>query len=179
MHAAAGGVGRLLVQLATAAGAQVLGTVSSAVKADVARAAGAAEVIRYDEVDFAAAVRDLTAGRGVDAVYDAINRETFHASLRTVRRRGTLVLYGEASGQVDPIAPKQLQAAGSVIFTYPSLLDFVAEPAELRERSARLFAAVASGDLRLEVERRPLRDAAAAHRDLERRRTTGKLVLVP
>lgn len=179
VHAAAGGVGRLLTQLAVAAGARVLGTVSSAAKAEVALAAGAVDAIRYDETDFVVATLELTDGRGADAVFDAINRATLEASLRAVRRRGTLVLYGEASGQADPLALKRLQQAGSVRFTYPSLADFVEEREELLARSKALFAAIAGGVLRLEVDLRPLAEAALAHADLAGRRTTGKLLLVP
>lgn len=179
VHSAAGGVGRLLSQLAVAAGARVLATVSSDEKARIVRAVGASDVIRYDEVDFAATARVLTRGRGVDVVYDAVNRRTFHDSLRALRARGTMVLYGEASGQVDPLPPKALQAAGSVKLTYPSLAHFVADRDELLARSARLFAAVADGTLQLAITRYPLEDASAAHDDLEGRRSVGKLVLEP
>jgi NADPH2:quinone reductase len=175
VHAGAGGVGRLLAQLVVAAGGRVLATVSSEEKATVARQAGAAEVIRYDAIDFADAARSLTGGRGVDVVYDAVNRRTFHGSLRALRCRGTLVLYGEASGQVDPIPPKLLQRAGSVKLTYPSLAHL---RDELLERARRLFVALTDGALALQVTTYPLAAAAETHRALERRQTTGKVVLV-
>ncbi|MGX7828701.1 quinone oxidoreductase family protein [Actinokineospora sp. 24-640] len=180
VHAAAGGVGLLLVQLARARGARVIGTVSTAEKADLARAAGAAEVIRYDEVDFAPVVRELTGGEGVAAVYDGVGATTFDGSLSVVRRRGVLALFGAASGPVPPVDPQRLNQAGSVFLTRPKLNDHVVTPEELRGRAGEVFAAVLAGDLDVRVGATyGLDQARAAHEDLEGRRTTGKLLLIP
>jgi NADPH:quinone reductase len=180
VHAAAGGVGRLLTQVATKLGAHVIATVSTEDKEVLARAAGAAEVIRYRPgVDVAAEVRRLTGGAGVPAVYDGVGKDTFDASLASLRRRGILVLYGAASGPVPPFDPQRLQGAGSVYLTRPSLGHFVAEPSELRRRAADLLGWIADGlDIRVH-ERYPLADARRAHEDLEARRTAGKLLLIP
>ena len=181
VHAAAGGVGLLLTQLATARGARVIGTVSTGEKEDLARAAGAAEVIRYTEVDdLAAAVRALTGGVGVAAAYDSVGRTTFDASLASLRRRGMLVLFGAASGPVPPVDPQRLNTAGSVFLTRPTLFDYIHTREELTTRAAAVYAAVADGTLDIRVAHRyPLAQAAQAHRDLESRRTTGKLLLLP
>jgi NADPH:quinone reductase len=181
VHAAAGGVGLLLTQLATARGARVLGTVSTAEKADLARDAGAAEVLRSDQVDdLAAAVRDLTGGEGVAVAFDGVGRDTFDASLASLRRRGTLVLFGAASGPVPPVDPQRLNRAGSVYLTRPALHDYVAGRDELVSRAGAVFGAVADGTLRVRVGHRyPLDQAARAHADLEGRRTTGKVLLMP
>ncbi len=180
VHAAAGGMGLLLTQLATKLGARVVATVSTEDKEVLARGAGAAEVIRYGPgVDVAAEVRRLTGGEGVPAVYDGVGKNTFEASLASLRVRGTLVLFGAASGLVPPFDPQRLEAAGSVCLTRPSLRHFVAEPAERRRRAADLFGWIADGlDIRIH-DRYPLADARRAHEDLEARRTTGKLLLIP
>ncbi|MFE2751284.1 quinone oxidoreductase family protein [Actinosynnema sp. NPDC059335] len=181
VHAAAGGVGLLLVQLAKARGARVIGTVSTEAKAALAREAGADEVIRYDQVaDFAPAVRELTGGEGVAVAYDGVGKTTFDGSLASLRRRGTLALFGASSGAVPPFDPMRLNQAGSVFLTRPSLAAHVATREELEWRAGELFAAVADGKLTVRVGGRyPLADARRAHEDLEGRRTTGKLLLVP
>ena len=181
VHAAAGGVGLLLTQLAVARGARVLGTVSSAEKVELARGAGAAEVLRSDEVDdLAAAVRDLTGGDGVAVAFDGVGRDTFDASLASLRRRGTLVLYGAASGPVPPVDPQRLNQAGSVYLTRPKLQHYTATRTELLDRAAAVLGAVADGRLHVRIGHRyPLDRAADAHRDLEGRRTTGKVLLLP
>jgi NADPH:quinone reductase len=181
VHAAAGGVGLLLTQLAAAKGARVIATVSTAEKEELARGAGAAEVIRYTEVDdLAAAVRDLTGGTGVSVAYDSVGLTTFDASLASLRRRGMLVLFGAASGPVPPVDPQRLNAAGSLFLTRPKLFDYIHTREELLARSAAVYAAVADGTLDVRIGHRyPLADARAAHEDLQARRTTGKLLLVP
>ncbi|QFZ22033.1 quinone oxidoreductase family protein [Saccharothrix syringae] len=180
VHAAAGGVGLLLVQLAKARGARVIGTVSTEAKEALAREAGADEVIRYDRVDFAPEVRRLTDGAGVAAVYDGVGRTTFDGSLSALRPRGVLALFGGSSGAVPPVDPQRLNQAGSVFLTRPSLGAHVATREELEWRAGELFAAVADGSLRVRVGGRyPLAEARRAHEDLEGRRTTGKLLLLP
>jgi NADPH2:quinone reductase len=181
VHAAAGGVGLLLTQLATARGARVLATVSTAEKEKLARGAGAVEVLRSDEVDdLAAAVRALTGGDGVRVAFDGVGRDTFDASLASLRRRGTLVLYGAASGPVPPVDPQRLNRAGSVYLTRPTLHHYVATRRELLDRAGAVFAAVTDGSLHVRIGHRyPLDRAADAHTDLEGRRTTGKVLLVP
>jgi NADPH2:quinone reductase len=181
VHAAAGGVGLLLTQLATARGARVIATVSTAEKEQLARAAGAAEVIRYTEVDdVAAAVRELTGGAGVPVAYDSVGATTFDASLASLRRRGMLVLFGASSGPVPPVDPQRLNAAGSVFLTRPKLFDHVATREELTSRAAAVYSAVAAGTLDVRIgQRYPLAEARTAHEDLQARRTTGKLLLIP
>ena len=181
VHAAAGGVGLLLVQLATAKGARVIATVSTPEKEELARGAGAAEVIRYTEVDdLAAEVRRLTDGEGVAAAFDSVGRTTFDASLASLRRRGMLVLFGAASGPVPPVDPQALNSAGSVFLTRPKLFDFVITTDELRGRAAAVYDAVANGTLDVRIGHRyPLDEARTAHEDLQGRRTTGKLLLTP
>jgi len=180
LHAAAGGVGLLLTQLAKLRGARVIGTVSTAEKEELARQAGADEVIRYDQVDFAERVRTLTDGEGVAAVYDGVGKSTFDGSLASLRVRGILVLFGAASGPVPPVDPQRLNAAGSVFLTRPTAAHYVRTREELEWRTGELFAAVRSGDLAVRVGGTyPLTDAAKAHEDLQGRRTTGKLLLIP
>jgi NADPH:quinone reductase len=181
VHAAAGGAGLMITQLATARGARVIGTVSTAEKEALARAAGAAEVVRYTEVaDLAAEVRALTGGAGVAAVYDGVGRDTFDASLACLRRRGTLVLFGASSGPVPPVDPQRLNAAGSVFLTRPKLHDHIADRPELEARAAAVFGAVVDGSLDVRIGHRyRLDDARTAHEDLQARRTTGKLLLLP
>ncbi len=181
VHAAAGGVGLLLTQLAAARGARVIATVSTPAKEELARAAGAAEVIRYTEVDdVAAAVRDLTGGAGVPVAFDSVGATTFDASLASLRRRGMLVLFGASSGPVPPVDPQRLNAAGSVFLTRPKLFDYIATRDELVARAAAVYAAVAEGTLDVRIGHRyPLAEARTAHEDLQARRTTGKVLLVP
>lgn len=180
VHAAAGGVGLLLTQLATARGAQVIGTVSTPAKERLAREAGAAQVIRYTATDdLAGEVRRLTAGDGVAAVYDGVGAATFDASLASLRRRGMLALYGQASGPVPPVDPQRLNAAGSVFLTRPKLADYVATRQELLWRASEVLTAVREGTLQIRVTARyPLADAPRAHEELQSRRTTGKLLLL-
>ena len=178
VHAASGGVGQLLVQLARLRGARVIATVGSAEKAERVRALGAAHAILYRETDFLPAVRELTGGEGVDVVYDSVGRDTIDRSLAAVRRRGTCVLFGASSGPVPTIEPIRLAEAGSLFFTRPHLADYIASPEELRGRARDLFDAVAAGRLRVALDRElPLAAAAEAHRLMEDRRTQGKLLL--
>lgn len=179
VHAAAGGLGLLLTQLASARGGRVIGTVSTAEKEQLAREAGAAEVIRYTEVDdIAAAVREHT--EGVAVAYDSVGATTFDASLASLRRRGMLVLCGAASGPVPPVDPQRLNAAGSVYLTRPKMFDYVVTRDELTARAAAVYQAVADGTLRVRIGHRyALADARVAHEDLQGRRTTGKVLLIP
>lgn len=181
VHAAAGGVGLLLTQLLTAAGVRVIATVSTPGKEALARGAGAAEVINYTEVqDLAAAVRSLTADEGVAVAFDGVGRTTFDASLASLRRRGKLVLFGAASGPVPPVDPQRLNAAGSIFLVRPKLFDFIATRDELTARAAAVYAAVAGGTLDVRIGHRyPLAEARTAHEDLQARRTTGKVLLLP
>ncbi|MEO9137891.1 MAG: quinone oxidoreductase [Jatrophihabitans sp.] len=180
VHAAAGGVGQLLVQMAAAQGARVIATVGSAAKEAIATAAGAAEVIRYDDVDDLAAAVRTHAPDGVHVVYDGVGRATFEASLASLRRRGTLVLFGAASGQVPPFDLQRLSPAGSLFVTRPTLVDYTADREELLMRAGEVLASVAGGALRIAIGGRyGLDDAAAAYRDLEGRKTTGKLLILP
>jgi NADPH2:quinone reductase len=179
VHAAAGGMGLLLTQLATRLGATVIGTVSTVEKEELARAAGAAHVIRYTETEVAPEVRRLTGGEGVAVVYDGVGKDTFDASLASLRLRGSMVLYGAASGAVPPFDPQRLQASGSVFLTRPTLVHHIVTTQELRRRGADLFGWIQNGlSIRIH-ERYPLPEAGRAHTDLESRRTTGKLLLVP
>jgi NADPH2:quinone reductase len=178
IHAGAGGVGQLLIQLAKLRGATVIATVGSGEKAVIAGERGADHVILYRDVDFRDEVRRLTGGRGVDVVYDAVGRDTIARSIRSLARRGLCVNYGGASGLVTSIEPLELAEAGSVYFTRPHLADYISSAAELRERAADLFAAYAAGILAVTIERElPLADVAEAHRWLEARHTKGKLLL--
>jgi NADPH2:quinone reductase len=178
VHAAAGGVGLLLVQLAKAKGARVIATVSTDAKEELARRAGADEVLRYE--GFEHEVRRLTDGVGADVIYDGVGAATFDAGLDALRKRGMLVLYGAASGPVAPLDLQKLNVKGSLFTTRPTLGDYIATEAELTLRASELFAAVADGTLALRLEQEyPLAEAARAHRDLETRATTGKLLLIP
>ncbi|WP_409181782.1 quinone oxidoreductase family protein [Amycolatopsis sp. VS8301801F10] len=180
VHAAAGGVGLLLVQLAKARGARVLATVSTDEKAELARGAGADHVIRYDREDFAAATRELTDGEGVAVVYDGVGKSTVDGSLASLKIRGTLALFGAASGPVPPIDPQRLNSGGSLFLTRPTLAHYLRTREELDWRAGELFAAVRDGSLAIRVGGRyPLADARKAHQDLQGRRTTGKLLLLP
>jgi len=179
VHAGAGGMGLLLCQMARAAGATVIATTSSEEKDALAREAGAHETLRYGS-DLADRVRTLTGGEGVAVVYDGVGASTFDASLASLRVRGVLALYGAASGPVPPVDPQRLNSGGSLYLTRPSLHWHVRTPAELSARADAVFSAVAAGDLRVRVGGRyALDDAASAHRDLQSRRTTGKLLLLP
>ncbi len=179
VHAAAGGMGLLLVQLVKARGGNVIGTVSTAAKEELARDAGADEVIRYTEADVVGAVRDLTDDRGVDVVYDGVGKDTFDASLACLRPRGTLALFGAASGPVPPVDPQRLNSAGSVFLTRPTLAHHILNRQELDWRSGEIFEAITGGDLTVRIGGTyALADAGRAHEDLEGRRTTGKLLLV-
>ena len=180
VHAAAGGMGLLLPQWAKHLGASVIGTVSTAAKEELARAAGADEVIRYTERDVAGEVRQLTGGAGVHAVYDGVGKDTFEASLASLRRRGMLVLFGASSGQVPPFDLQRLNGAGSLFVTRPTLAHHSAERDELIERATDLFDTILGGHLTIRIGHEyPLADAAQAHTDLQARRTTGKLLLIP
>ena len=180
VHAAAGGVGLLLIQMLVAAGARVIGTCSSEEKEKLARAAGAAHVVRYDRQDFAEEVRRIGAGRGCDVVYDSVGRSTFEGSLRSLRPRGLLVLFGQSSGPVPPFDLGRLNALGSLFVTRPSLAHYTADRTELELRAGAVLDAVGAGRLAVRIGARfPLAEAAAAHRALEGRRTTGKVLLVP
>jgi NADPH2:quinone reductase len=178
VHAAAGGVGLLLTQLATKLGARVIGTVSALEKEKLARDAGAAEIIGYDSI--AEDVRRLTDSQGVPAVYDGVGRTTFDASMASLRPHGVLVLYGQSSGLVPPFDPNRLQHAGSIYLTRPTLKHFIATPEELTRRADSILGMVADGSLSVHIGGRyPLAEAGRAHTDLQSRRTTGKLLLTP
>ena len=185
VHAGAGGVGLLLTQLAVARGARVITTVSSAAKEKLSRAAGASAVVRYTELadltaELPPIVRGLTGGAGVHTVFDGVGRTTFDASLACLRRRGGLALFGGSSGPVPPVDPQRLNRAGSVYLTRPTIGDYTATRAELTWRADELFDAVAAGTLAVRIGATfPLADAAEAHRALEGRATTGKVLLVP
>jgi NADPH2:quinone reductase len=180
VHAAAGGVGLLLVQMAKARGAHVIGTVSTEAKAALARAKGADEVILYTREDFVPAVKRLTDGRGVDVVYDGVGRETALKSLDCLAPRGMCVFYGNASGPVAPIDPLLLSQKGSLFLTRPTLFHHIADRASLEARAADVFAQVAAGRLDVRIgQALPLAQAADAHRALEGRQTTGKVLLIP
>jgi NADPH:quinone reductase len=179
IHAAAGGVGLLLVQMAKMRGARVIGTVSTQAKADLALEAGADAVIFYSRQEFEPEVKRLTAGAGVDVVYDAVGAATFIQSLNSLRPRGMLVSYGNSSGAVPPFEPLLLSQKGSLFMTRPRLNDYTATRLELLWRADDVLGWVASGKLRIHTASYPLSSAADAHRDLETRQTTGKLLLVP
>jgi NADPH2:quinone reductase len=180
IHAAAGGVGLLLVQIAKRLGAVVIGTVSTEEKERLAREAGADAIIRYTEQDFAAEIKRLTDGKGVHVVYDSVGKTTWEGSLDSLRARGYLALFGQSSGPVPPFDPQILNAKGSLFLTRPSLAHYAADRDELLWRSGDLFRSIADGKLNVRIDRSvPLADAAAAHRALESRATSGKIVLVP
>lgn len=180
VHAAAGGVGLLLTQIATLRGGRVIATVSTEEKAALAREAGAAEVVRYDREDVAERVRDLTHGVGVATVFDGVGRGTFAASLDSLRPRGMMVLFGQASGAVEPIDPQVLAAKGSLYLTRPTLGAYLGSRQELLDRAGELFGWVTDDRLTVRIGGTyPLDEAPRAHSDLEGRRTSGKLLLLP
>jgi NADPH2:quinone reductase len=180
IHAAAGGVGLLLVQMAKNLGARVIGTVSTEEKAKLAREAGADEVISYAKQDFEVETKRLTDGKGVHVVYDGVGKTTFDQDLNVLRPRGYLVLFGASSGPVPPFDLAKLAQKGSLFVTRPTLTHHMASHEELLQRSTDVFSMIGSGKLKLRIEHLyPLRDAQQAHRDLEGRKTTGKLLLIP
>lgn len=180
VHAAAGGAGLILTQLIKRIGAQVIGTVSTPAKAELARAAGADEVILYTEQDFEQECRRLTGGKGVQVVYDSVGKDTFLKSLNSLAPRGMLALYGQSSGPVPPFDPGLLAQKGSLFLTRPSLAHYSATREELLWRAGDLMKWVAAGELNLRIEKCfPLAEAAEAHRQLEGRLTTGKVLLLP
>src|SRR5262245_31086683 len=180
IHAAAGGVGLLLVQMAHNLGARVIGTVSNEAKAKLAREAGADEVILYTQADFEAETKRLTGGKGVDVVYDGVGSATFEKSMNVLRPRGMLVLYGTSSGPVPPVDPGVLAQKGSLYMARTTLAHFTATREELLARSGAVFGMISAGKLRLRIAHvYKLEEAQQAHRDLEGRTTTGKLLLVP
>ena len=180
VHAAAGGAGLLLVQLLKAEGATVVGTCSTAEKEALVRGAGADHVIRYTERDFAPELREWTRGRGADVVYDSVGRTTFEGSLASLRPRGLLVLFGQSSGPVPPFDLGRLNSMGSLFVTRPSLAHYTADRGELELRAGAVFAAIAARQLQVRIGAEfPLARASDAHRALEGRATTGKLLLRP
>lgn len=180
VHAAAGGVGLLLVQIAHHIGARVIGTVSTEEKAKLARDAGADEIILYTQSDFEAETRRLTDGKGVHVVYDSVGKTTFEKGLNVLRPRGMMVLFGGSSGAVPPFDLIALSQKGSLYVTRPTLVNYIATRDELMTRAGAVFGMMAAGKLKLRIEHTyPLAEAQRAHRDLEGRKTTGKLLLIP
>ncbi len=180
VHAAAGGVGLLLVQIAKARGARVIGTVSTEDKAMLAKQVGADDVILYTETDFEAVVKQLTDGKGVNVVYDSVGKTTFDQSLNCLKPRGLMVLYGASSGPVPPLDPQVLNAKGSLFLTRPMLAHYTADRAELLQRANELFGWMLAGKLTVRIDKTfPLADVADAHRYLENRQSKGKLLLIP
>jgi NADPH2:quinone reductase len=180
VHAAAGGVGLLLIQMAKRLGATVYGTVSTPAKAALAREAGADDVILYTEQAFDQEIARLTEGKGVHVVYDSVGKATFEGSLNCLMPRGYMVSFGQASGPVPPFDPLLLSAKGSLFLTRATLVNYAASPEEIGRRASDLFGWYTSGDLKLRIEHTyPLSEAAEAHRALEGRRTTGKVLLLP
>jgi NADPH2:quinone reductase len=179
LHAAGGGVGLIVSQWAKLLGLTVIGTVSSAAKAEVARAHGCDHVIDYSHEDVAQRVRQLTDGRGVDVVFDSVGKDTFMGSLDSLKRRGLLVCVGTASGPIDGFNPQLLAMKGSLYMTRPALADYIADPQEKAELAEELFGLVGSGLIRIEINQHyALQDAVQAHRDLESRKTTGSSIFV-
>jgi len=180
VHAAAGGAGLLIVQTAKIAGASVIGTVSTEAKAQLARDCGADHVILYTQTDFLSEVKRITQNKGVDVVYDSVGSTTFHKSLDCLRPRGMMVSFGQSSGPIGQFDPLVLSQKGSLFLTRPSLANYVSDPNDLKWRSSDIFEWIAGGRLTIQIHKTyPLADAAAAHRDLEARKTTGKLLLKP
>lgn len=180
IHAAAGGVGLLLVQMAKALGATVIGTTSTEAKAELVRNAGADHVVLYTQEDFVAAVKRISGEKGVDVVYDSVGATTFHGSLKCLRPRGMMVSFGQSSGPVEPVSPLELSGGGSLFLTRPNLAHYMLDRAELEWRSGELFVLIGESKLDVRVDSRyPLEQAAEAHRALESRKTAGKLILIP
>ncbi len=180
IHAAAGGVGLLLIQMVKRIGARAIGTVSTEAKADLAREAGADEIILYTQQDFEQETRRLTGGKGAQVVYDSVGKDTFLKSLSSLAPRGMMALFGQSSGPVASFDPALLAQKGSLFLTRPSLAQYAATREELLWRAGDLFNWIKSGELKLRIEKTfPLRDAAEAHRQLEGRKTTGKVLLLP
>jgi NADPH2:quinone reductase len=180
IHAAAGGVGLLLVQMAKILGARVIGTAGSDEKAQLARDAGADEMIVYTREDFEAETKRLTGGKGVDVIYDGVGKSTFDKDLNLLRPRGYLVLFGGASGAVPPFDLMKLAQKGSLFITRPSLAHYITSREELEQRANDVLGMIAAGELKLRIAHTyPLAEAAQAHRDLEERKTTGKVLLIP
>jgi NADPH2:quinone reductase len=180
VHAAAGGVGLLLCQMAKMRGAHVIGTVSTEDKARLAHEAGADDVILYTRQDFVAEVKRITGGRGLQVVYDSVGRTTFEKGFDCLAPRGMMVLYGQSSGPVDRLDPQILNVKGSILFTRPSLNHHIISRADLLQRAGDVLGWIRYGMLRLRMEHEfPLKDAAEAHRQLESRQTTGKVLLIP
>ncbi|MFV0524509.1 MAG: quinone oxidoreductase family protein [Acidimicrobiales bacterium] len=180
IHAAAGGVGLLLVQMAKILGAEVFATVGTAEKAELATGAGADHVIRYRDVDFGDAIADLAGPRPIDVVYDGVGATTFRRSLDVIRPRGMMVTFGNASGPVEPVAPLVLSQAGSLFLTRPTLYDHIRTREELEQRSAEVFRWMDEGRLSIRIgDRFALADTRKAHEAIEGRATTGKVVLIP
>lgn len=178
IHAGAGGVGLILIQLAKRLGAEVFTTVGTAAKAELAREAGADHAILYRDIDFAAAVEEIAGARAIDVVYDGVGASTFQPSLGLLKSRGMMVTFGNASGPVEPVSPLALMP--SLFLTRPSLFDYISTPTELNSRSDALFDAIAAGQLSIRIGHRfDLAEAAEAHRSLEGRTTTGKILLLP
>ena len=180
VHAAAGGVGLLLTQIAKLRGANVIGTISTEAKAQLAKEAGADHVILYTQTDFAVEVKKITDGKGLHVVYDSVGQTTFDKGLDCLRPRGYMVLFGQSSGQVSPFDPGKLAAKGSLFLTRPTLAHYALDRAELLQRANALFTWTASGKLKLRIEKTfSMAEAAEAHRQLEGRKTTGKVILLP
>jgi NADPH:quinone reductase len=180
IHAAAGGVGLLMVQMAHHLGARVIGTVSTEEKAKLAREAGADDVILYTQSDFEEETKRLTGGKGVDVVYDSVGKTTFEKGLNLLRPRGIMVLFGGSSGPVSPLDPLVLTQKGSIFMTRPSLMHYIITADELQARASAVLGMISAGKLKLRIEHTyPLAQAQQAHRDLEGRKTTGKLLLLP
>jgi NADPH2:quinone reductase len=180
IHAAGGGTGQLLVQIAKRLGARVIGTVSTEEKAKLAREAGADEVILYTQTDFETEVKRLTNNVGVDVVYDSVGKNTFDKSLNCLRRRGYMVLFGQSSGSVPPVDPQTLNAKGSLYLTRPFLGHYTADRAELMWRVNDLFKWIAAGELKVRIDKTfSLAEVSEAHRYLEDRQSKGKILLIP
>ena len=178
VHAAAGGTGRLLVQMATMLGTRAIATVGTQAKADLARQAGASDAILYDQQDWVAEVKRLAGGAGVDVVYDSVGQATYLRGFECLKARGMMVHFGVASGPVDPLDTRTLTAKGSLFLARPTLASHIAKPEELAWRSGDLFRWIAEGKVQLRIDREyPLAETAQSHRDMEARKTTGKLLL--
>jgi NADPH2:quinone reductase len=178
IHSGAGGTGRLLVQIAAMSGARAIATVGSEAKAELARSAGASDAILYDSVDWVAEVKRLTGGAGVEVVYDAVGKATYLKGFDCLKPRGMMVHYGVSSGQIDPLETRNLTTKGSLFLTRPTLANHISDPAELAWRTSDLFGWIRDGKIQLRIDREyPLAEAASAHREIEARATSGKVLL--